>query len=137
MAVKGDRITLEADANARCEAIYDLLDEVGKSVRLRTFNVSQVELAALVGRQVQAPFPRLAYKDAMEWYGSDKPDTRCQVRIQDVTGLFVQSEFNLFRAAAESQGQRRVRGLFFAGEKAGDGGFPASTRSRKDEDAGH
>jgi hypothetical protein len=48
MAVKGDRITLEADANARCEAIYDLLDEVGKSVRLRTFNVSQVELAALV-----------------------------------------------------------------------------------------
>ena len=46
--VKGDRITLEADAAANREAIYDLLDEVGKSVRLRTYNVTQVELAALV-----------------------------------------------------------------------------------------
>ena len=46
--VKGDRITLEADAKARPEAIYNLLDEVGKSLRLRTYNVTQVELAALV-----------------------------------------------------------------------------------------
>jgi hypothetical protein len=46
--VPGDRITLEADAAARCEAIYDLLEEVGKSVRLRTYNVTQVELAVLV-----------------------------------------------------------------------------------------
>jgi len=46
--VPGDRITLEADAAARREAIYDLLEEVGKSVRLRTYNVTQVELAALV-----------------------------------------------------------------------------------------
>ncbi len=47
-AVKGDRITLEADAAARREAIYDLLDEVGKSARLDTYNVTQVELAAAV-----------------------------------------------------------------------------------------
>lgn len=46
--VKGDRITLEADAAARREAIYDLLDQVSKSVRLRTYYVTQVELAALV-----------------------------------------------------------------------------------------
>lgn len=45
---KGERITLEADAAARPEAIYDLLDEVGKSVSLRTYNVTQVELAARV-----------------------------------------------------------------------------------------
>jgi aspartyl-tRNA synthetase len=77
-----------------------------------------VELAALVGKEVHAPFPRLAYKDAMEWYGSDKPDTRCQVRIQEVTGLFAQSEFGLFRAAADSQGQSRVRALFFEGGQA-------------------
>jgi hypothetical protein len=46
--VKGDRITLEADAVARAEAIYDLLDQVSHSLRLRTYNVTQVELAALV-----------------------------------------------------------------------------------------
>ena len=77
-----------------------------------------VELAALVGRQVQAPFPRLAYRDAMEWYGSDKPDTRCAVRIQDVTAQFAQSGFGLFRSAAESQGRQRVRALFFEGAQA-------------------
>ena len=46
--VKGDRITLEADAAARTEAIYDLLDEAGKSMRLSTYYVTQVELTAKV-----------------------------------------------------------------------------------------
>jgi hypothetical protein len=46
--VKGDRITLEADATARREAIYDLLDQVSAPLRLRTWNVTQVELVALV-----------------------------------------------------------------------------------------
>ena len=77
-----------------------------------------VELAALVGREVHAPFPRLGYREAMEWYGSDKPDTRCAVRIQDVTAQFGQSEFGLFRAAADSQGRQRVRALYFAGAQA-------------------
>jgi hypothetical protein len=45
--VKGDRITLEADA-AHKENIYDLLDKVGRSVALKLFNVTQVELAAQV-----------------------------------------------------------------------------------------
>jgi aspartyl-tRNA synthetase len=77
-----------------------------------------VELAALAGREVHAPFPRLAYRDAMEWYGSDKPDTRCTVRIQDVTAPFAESGFGLFREAAASGGSRRVRALFFPGEQA-------------------
>ena len=46
--VRGDRITLEADASARREAIYDLMDQLGAGLRLRTYNVTQVELAALV-----------------------------------------------------------------------------------------
>src|SRR5512133_354081 len=78
-----------------------------------------VKLARMVGKDVTAPFPRLPYRDAMEWYGSDKPDLRCAIKIQDATSLFAASGFNLFRAAAESQGQRRVRALFFPGEAAG------------------
>jgi len=46
--VKGDRITLEADAAAQREAIYDLLDQVSARLRLLTWNVTQVELAAIV-----------------------------------------------------------------------------------------
>jgi aspartyl-tRNA synthetase len=78
-----------------------------------------IKLAKVVGKDVTAPFPRLPYREAMEWYGSDKPDLRCGLKIQDVTDLFATSGFNLFRAAAESQGQRRVRALFFPGEAAG------------------
>jgi hypothetical protein len=46
--VRGDRITLEVDAAARADAIYGLLDRVSAPLRLRTYNVTQVELAALV-----------------------------------------------------------------------------------------
>lgn len=45
---KGDRITLEADAATNWEAIYDLLDRVGRSVPLNYYNVTQVELTAKV-----------------------------------------------------------------------------------------
>jgi hypothetical protein len=53
--VKGDRITLEADAAARPEAIYDLLDEVSKSLSLPTYYVTQVELAASVVVDTKKP----------------------------------------------------------------------------------
>ena len=78
-----------------------------------------VELAKLADKEVTTPFPRLAYADAMEWYGSDKPDVRIPTRILDVTSAFAKSDFNLFRAAAESGGQRRIRALFIPGEAAG------------------
>ncbi|HET8714180.1 MAG TPA: aspartate--tRNA ligase [Holophagaceae bacterium] len=87
-----------------------------------------VKLARLAGKEVTAPFPRLPYADAMEWYGSDKPDGRIATKIQDVTAAFAESGFNLFRAAAESGGQRRVRALFFPGEAAG-----ALSRKQLDE----
>jgi len=78
-----------------------------------------VKVSKLVGQDVQPPFPRLPYRYAMAWYGSDKPDLRCGLKIQDATSLFATSAFNLFRAAADSQGQRKVRALCFPGEAAG------------------
>ncbi len=85
------------------------------------------KVSALVGREVKGPFPRLAYQDAMEWYGSDKPDVRYDLKLQDVTSVFAQSAFNLFRAAADTNGQRRVRAIWVPGEAAG-------TTSRKQLD---
>ncbi len=43
------------------------------------------------------PFPRIPYKEAMEKYGSDKPDLRNPLIIQDVTQLFEDTEFNAFK----------------------------------------
>jgi aspartyl-tRNA synthetase len=47
------------------------------------------------------PFPRMAYADAMLRYGSDKPDVRFELEIQDATGVTRGSEFGVF-ANAES-----------------------------------
>ena len=43
------------------------------------------------------PFPRIAYRDAMLKYGSDKPDLRNPLIIQDVTEIFQNVEFNAFK----------------------------------------
>ncbi|MCW1948939.1 MAG: aspartate--tRNA ligase [Candidatus Shapirobacteria bacterium] len=46
------------------------------------------------------PFPRIPYKDAMNKYGSDKPDTRFGLELQDVTEVIKnKSEFNVFNSA--------------------------------------
>jgi hypothetical protein len=45
---RGDRITLEADPSHNSDAVYDLLDQIKRSVRLSMYNVTQVELAASV-----------------------------------------------------------------------------------------
>jgi hypothetical protein len=55
---KGDRITLEADAANNREAIYELLDTIGKCLPLHLYNVTQVELVAPVTVDVDRP-PKL------------------------------------------------------------------------------
>lgn len=45
---KGDRITLEADATNNPDAVYELLDKIGKALPLHLYNVTQVELVASV-----------------------------------------------------------------------------------------
>ena len=52
--------------------------------------------------QVTAPpFPRIAYEDAMTWYGTDKPDLRNPIRAADVTSCFKGSTFAVFAEAVE------------------------------------
>ena len=48
-------------------------------------------------RVAEYPFPRIAYRDAMLKYGSDKPDLRNPLIIQDVTEIFQNIEFNAFK----------------------------------------
>ncbi len=45
---KGDRLTVEADSTHNANAVYELLDEIGKSVPLHLYNVTQVDLTAYV-----------------------------------------------------------------------------------------
>lgn len=58
---------------------------------------------------VDTPFPRLTYKEAMERYGSDKPDLRFGLELQDFTDIVANSDFKVFAGVAASGGQ--VKGI--------------------------
>jgi aspartyl-tRNA synthetase len=55
-----------------------------------------------------APFERIAYADALKRYGTDKPDLRFGLEIDDVSVLFGQSTFRIFRQVVEKGGVVRA-----------------------------
>jgi len=63
----------------------------------------------ILGLDVPLPLPRLSWDECMERFGHDAPDLRYGLEIVDLTALAGESDFRVFRAAAESGG--RVRGI--------------------------
>jgi aspartyl-tRNA synthetase len=63
------------------------------------------EAFASVGVDMPTPLRRLTYREAMETYGTDKPDTRFGMCLHDVTSLFANSAFKVFATAANTEGQ--------------------------------
>ncbi len=61
------------------------------------------------GTGIPTPFPRLSYQEAMDRYGSDKPDTRFGLELKDISDIAKASEFKVFLQAVELGGQ--VRGF--------------------------
>ncbi len=62
-------------------------------------------IRALHGLDVPAPFPRLAFDEAIERYGSDKPDLRYQMELVDVAAAFEGTAFNVFASVLASGGR--------------------------------
>ena len=73
---------------------------------------------------IQLPLPRMRYDDAMAYYGSDKPDLRFDMKINDITSIFANTEFSVFKNVIENNGI--INALVVKGE--------ASNFSRKDID---
>jgi len=61
-----------------------------------------VDVFALNGVKMPTPIPRMSFEEAMEKYGSDKPDTRFDVLLQDFTEIFKKAEPGVFREMAEA-----------------------------------
>ena len=74
------------------------------------------ELFADAGIEIPAKFRRMSYADAMELYGSDRPDLRYDLKIFDATEAFRGADFGITRAAIENGG--RVRGIRIPGGAA-------------------
>jgi len=70
---------------ARPESIFNLIEPLMHDV------------FAVVGKTVTTPFIRMPYAEAIATYGSDKPDLRCGMPIQDVRELFRESSFKVFK----------------------------------------
>jgi aspartyl-tRNA synthetase len=62
-----------------------------------------------LGVELGTPFPRLTYNEAMGWYGTDKPDLRFDLKIQDLTGILRKCDFRLFNATSGTA--QRIRGF--------------------------
>ena len=75
-------------AFATQEDVFAVLEDVLPPIfaKFGTYNVAS-----------SAPFRRIAYRDAMETYGSDKPDLRIDLTCKNVTSLFTESEFEALR----------------------------------------
>ena len=74
--------------------------------------MQQVVAAAGCG-SVETPFRHIPYAEAIARYGTDKPDLRCGMEIQDVSDAFVDSSFTIFRDSVASGGA--IRALTVAG----------------------
>ena len=82
---------------ARPETIFDLIEPLMRDV------------FAVIGKTIQTPFRRMPYAEAMAQYGSDKPDLRCGMPIQDFREFFRESGFRVFREIVAGGGT--VRGF--------------------------
>jgi len=80
------------------EDIFSLIENLFKRV-----------FSQLFGKELQTPFQRMTYKDAMELYGSDKPDLRINNKIVTITEDCKDTQFNLFNDAIKSN--RVIAGL--------------------------
>ena len=67
------------------------------------------------GQEVTLPLPRLDYHDAMERFGSDRPDLRYGLELKDVADIAEQTEFKVFQQATESG--HRIRGICAPGRR--------------------
>ena len=70
----------------------------------------------LVGVDVAIPFQRITWQEAMDRFGSDKPDTRFGMELQDVTEVVKNCGFGVFTGAIENGGS--VRGINAKGQGA-------------------
>ena len=75
-----------------------------------------VRALAEVGVVLTVPFPRISYDDAMCQYGNDHPDLRYDMRISDVTHVFHETQYNIFKGIIQAGGA--IRGFIIRGQSA-------------------
>ncbi|MBC8188225.1 MAG: aspartate--tRNA ligase [Proteobacteria bacterium] len=95
---------LRADRQLEFTQIDLELSFVGVEEILTVLERVMVEGCRACGVELEAPFERMTYAEAMSRFGCDRPDTRILLELVDLTDVFMNSEFKAFRGVAESGG---------------------------------
>lgn len=91
---------LRADRQPEFTQVDVEMSFVSQDDVMTTIEETLAEAFAEMGVTMELPLRRLQYWDAMDTYGSDKPDTRYGMELHDVTSIFSESKFKLFASAA-------------------------------------
>ncbi|MBE7494199.1 MAG: aspartate--tRNA ligase [Verrucomicrobiaceae bacterium] len=93
--------------------------DIGMAQRADEF-IKDTDWETSMKSKIPLPFPRLTYQEAMDRYGSDKPDTRYGNEIVDMADVFANSGFKIFRSTIENGGVvRAINAKGFAGITTG------------------
>ena len=76
---------------------------------LDTIEGLMVAVFASAGLTIEAPFPRLTFEESMRRFGSDKPDTRFDLELTEISDPVADADFKVFRAEVAGGGQ--VKGI--------------------------
>lgn len=97
---------------------------------MHTCEVLLQDVFAAVGVQIATPFARLPYAQAMEKYGSDKPDLRYGLELVEVGDAFLDSSNEIFAHIAKDTQKQRIKALCI---KGGDSLFSRKSLSEAEE----
>src|SRR5699024_1525490 len=95
-----------------------------EEIRQNTEEMLKYVVKEVKGEEITEEFPIINYDDAMNQYGSDKPDIRFDMKLKDVGSVVKESDFRVFTSTLESGGL--VKGL------AVKGGSDSFTRKQID-----
>ena len=70
-----------------------------------------VAMFKATGNDIKPPFNRITYNNAMEWYGSDKPDLRYDLKMVDVIDIFSRCDNEIFTNIAKDTKNNRIKAL--------------------------
>jgi aspartyl-tRNA synthetase len=77
---------------------------VGVEDVLEVLEAVTVAGCAVAGAELERPFPRIGYREAMDRFGCDRPDTRIQLELVDLSDAFATSGFRAFRSVVDAGG---------------------------------
>lgn len=116
--LRGDRQPEFTQVDLETSFLSDL------DIQTLTEGMLKTAVKAALGKDIKTPFPRMPYDEAMDRFGSDKPDTRFGMELTNVTDIVADSGFKVFQSVVQANGV--VKAINLKGK--------AAEYSRKDAD---